>query len=296
VQTEFLLEAGLVRPSERERYDASRGKLKERYHSRGVQGVILALTFAIAILARTILAHSAGASSWERLPAAEGGGITAAGWWSMLVCLPIPVFLLLRWLWRVGVWSWFLVGVSRLDLELTPTHPDHCGGLAFLTWGQASFAPVLAAVSTVLSGSLSAEVLYAGASINSLKYHVAVFVVLALALLLAPLLVFARKMARCRFNALLDFTMLALHHDRAFDRKWIESPGPHQEGVLGSSDVLSLAALAKVYEDVAHMKIMPLDHHALLILILAAAVPLVPFLATSIPLIDIIKDLGEFLV
>ena len=51
------------------------------------------------------------------------------------------------------LWAWFLFRVSRLDLELTPTHPDRAGGLGFLGWGLASFSLVLMAVSAVLSGS-----------------------------------------------------------------------------------------------------------------------------------------------
>jgi hypothetical protein len=258
--------------------------------------VILALAYVWVLTARVVVAHSAGVSSWERLSAAAGGRITLAGWWSVLVCLPIPAFLLLRWLWRFGAWSWFLVCVARLELDLTPTHPDRAGGLGFLAWGQASFAPVLAAVSAVLSGSLASEVLYAGKSVNSFTYHLGVFLVLALALVLAPLLVCSRTLSRCRFRALHDFTMLALRHDRAFDQKWIHSPGPHQGNLLGSPDALSLAAIATAYEHVAHMKVVPLDHRALLVLVVAAVVPLLPFVATSIPLIDILKDLGEFLI
>ena len=78
-------------------------------------------------------------------------------------------------------------------LELTPTHPDRAGGLGFLAWGQASFAPILAAVSSVLSGSFAGQVLYAGESVNGLKYHLVVFVALSLGFLLAPLLVFSRQ-------------------------------------------------------------------------------------------------------
>ena len=159
---------------------------------------------------RTTLAYRPGSSSWERLGADSGGVITPAGWWCILVCLPVLVFLLARWFWRACVWAWFLFRVSRLDLELTPTHPDHAGGLGYLAWGQASFGVVVAAVSAVLSGSFAAQVLYAGASLNGLKYHLAVFVALGLAFLLAPLLVFSGKLAHCRFQSLLDFGMLAV--------------------------------------------------------------------------------------
>ncbi len=110
--------------------------------------------------------------------------------------LPILVFFLLRWVWIFMLWAWFLFRVSRLDLELTPTHPDRAGGLGFLGWGLASFSLVLMAVSAVLSGSFAREILHRGSSLDSLKYHVIVFVVLAIAILHAPLLAFVGKLAR----------------------------------------------------------------------------------------------------
>jgi hypothetical protein len=296
VQTGYFLESGLIPEAERARYSAAEAELKGLYSSRVAQGVILFLSYAVVITARTIVAHSPGSSSWERLGAEAGGRITPAGWWSILVSMPILAFLFLRWFWRACAWAWFLYRASRLELDLTPTHPDRAGGLGFLAWGQASFAPILAAVSSVLSGSLAGEVLYAGESLNSLKYHVLVFIILSLAFLLAPLLVYFGKLARCRFQAVLDFRMLIWRHDRAFDEKWVRGPGLKQEELLGSPDVSSLADIAAAFEHVQRMRLIPLDNQAVLVLVLAAVVPLLPFVASTIPLTDILKDLGIFLV
>ena len=212
------------------------------------------------------------------------------------MCLPILVFLLSRWFWRACVWAWFLFRVSRLDLELTPTHPDHSGGLGFLAWGQASFSVVLAAVSTVLSGSFASQVLHSGQSVNGLKYHAAVFVALALAFLLAPLLVFSGRLAQCRFESLLDFGMLAWRHDHAFDDKWIRVPGAQQEKIMGCPDLSSLADLAVAFEHVQEMNVIPIDRQSLLLLAAAAVGPMLPFFASAIPVSDILHDLIEFMV
>ena len=171
--------------------------------------------------------------------------ITPAGWWYILVSLPILVFFLLRWVWIFMLWAWFLFRVSRLDLELTPTHPDRAGGLGFLGWGLASFSLVLMAVSAVLSGSFAREILHRGSSLDSLKYHVMVFVVLAIVIVHAPLLAFVGKLARSRFRGLLNFGTLIWRHDRAFDEKWVKSLDTKQESLLGSPDVSSLADLGR---------------------------------------------------
>jgi hypothetical protein len=296
VQSGYFLESGLIPEAERSRYKAAEADLKRLFNSVVAQGVILVLSYAVVISLRTIVAYCPGSSSWERLAASEGSRITVAGWWSILVALPILVFLLLRWFWRMCVWAWFLYRASGLELDLTPTHPDRAGGLGFLAWAQAGFAPVVAAVSSVLSGSLAGEVIYGGKSLGSLKYHVIVFVGLALAFVLAPLLVFFGKLARCRFQGVLDFRMLIWRHDRAFDEKWVRGSGPKDENILGNPDVSSLADISAAFEHVQRMRPIPLDSMAVLVLLLAAVVPLLPFLASTIPLTDILEDLGMFMV
>jgi hypothetical protein len=56
-----------------------------------------------------------------------------AGWWLGCVSLPLIQFILLRWYFRLLIWTRFLWQVSRIDLRLVPTHPDRAGGLGFLS-------------------------------------------------------------------------------------------------------------------------------------------------------------------
>jgi hypothetical protein len=296
VQSGYFLESGLVPEPEQSRYKDAEAELKRLYNSWVAQGVILVLSYALVLALRTIVAYQPGSSSWERLGESDGSRISVAGWWSILVSLPILLFLIMRWLWRMCTWAWFLYRTSLLRLDLTATHPDRAGGLGFLTWAQASFAPVLAAVSSVLSGSLAGEVIYGGESLGSLKYHVIVYLIVSLAFLLAPLLVFFGKLARCRFEAMMEFRMLIWRHDRDFDEKWIRGRGSKEESLLGSPDVSSLANMASAFEHVERMRPIPLDNIALLVLVLAALIPLLPFVASAIPLTDILKDLGMFMV
>ncbi len=254
--------------------------------------LILVLALAMAIIVRVVIRFGSGESTWERTDA----GITLAGWWYILVSLPILFFFLLRWLWIFLLWSWFLFRVSRLGLELTPTHPDRAGGLGFLGWGLASFALVLMAISAVLSGSFAYEIVHRGSSLNILKYHIMVFVVLAIVILHAPLLVFTGRLARCRFRGLLDFGSLIGSHDRAFDEQWLKSPSANRSSLLGSPDVASLADIAQVYEHVERMQLLPWDKKALTVLVAAALIPMIPLLGTVTSLTDILSMLGKFMV
>ena len=221
VQMRQFLKSGLVPEREQPEFLEAQATAIRLGGSVVAEVIIAVLALGLSIGSRVIMSPGTHRSTWERV----GDPITPAGWWYVLVSLPILGFLLLRWLWIFGLWAWFLFRVSRLDLELTPTHPDRAGGLGFLGWGLASFSLILMAVSAVLSGSLAREILHRGSSLDSLKYHLMVFVVLAIAIVHAPLLAFAGKQARCRFEGLLNFGTLIWRHDLAFDEKWVKAPG-----------------------------------------------------------------------
>jgi hypothetical protein len=291
VQARQLLASGVVPAREAVKLEAAKAEALRLRESVIAEGVILVLALMTAIIARVVVRLGAGESTWER----TREGITLAGWWYIQVSLPILLFFLLRWLWIFLIWSRFLFRVSRLNLELTPTHPDRAGGLGFLGWGLASFGLVLMAVSAVLSGSLAYEIVHRGSSLNILKYHIMVFVVLAIVTLHAPLLLFTGRLARCRFRGLLDFGSLIGDHDRAFDEKWLKSPSANDSSLLGSPDVSTLANVAQVYEHVDRMQLLPFDKKALIVLVAAALIPMIPLLGTVTGLTEILSMLGKFM-
>jgi len=292
VQSRQFLVSGVVPAEEAVKLEAAKAEALRLRESVVAEGVILVLALAMAIIARVFIRPGSGESTWERSDA----GITLAGWWYILVSLPILFFFLLRWLWIFLLWSRFLFRISRLSLELTPTHPDRAGGLGFLGWGLASFGLVLMAISAVLSGSLAYEIVHRGSSLNILKYHIMVFVALAILIEHAPLLVFTGHLARCRFRGLLDFGSLIGDHDRAFEEKWLKSPGADRSSLLGSPDVTTVADIALVYEHVERMQLLPFDKKAVVVLVAAALIPMIPLLGTVTGLTEILSMLGKFMV
>lgn len=292
VQARQFLASGVVPAGEAVKLEAAKSEALWLRDSVVAEGITLVLAVATSIIMRVVVRLGAGESTWER----SGGGITPAGWWYVLVSLPILLFFLLRWLWIFLIWSWFLFRVSRLGLELTPTHPDRAGGLGFLGWGLVGFGLVLMAISAVLSGGLAYEIVHRGSSLNILKYHIMIFVVLAIVTLHAPLLVFTGRLARCRFRGLLDFGSLIGEHDRAFDKKWLESSSANRANLLGNPDVATLANIARVYDHVERMQLLPFDKKALIVLVAAAVIPMIPLLGTVTDLTQILSMLGKFMV
>jgi len=84
---------------------------------------------------------------------------------------------LLRWYLRLGIWFQLLWRVSRLNLRLLPTHPDHAGGIGFLGMSSYAFAPILFAQGTVLAGLIASRIFYQGESLMSFRLSIAAWLV-----------------------------------------------------------------------------------------------------------------------
>jgi hypothetical protein len=82
-------------------------------------------------------------------------------------------------------------------------------------------------------------------------------------------------------------------HDRAFDERWLKSRG---SSLLGSADMGSLAHMSQVYEQVERMQLLPWDKQALIVLVAAALIPMIPLLGTVTALTEILSMLGKFVV
>ncbi len=290
-QINHFREINLIPHKELARFHAGQNELIFLRDSKLAEITILVIAIAFPFGLRAVLGFENRGSSWDH----AGTTITLAGWWQILVSLPVLFFILLRRCWVFLIWVWFLFRISRLNLELSPTHPDHAGGLGFVGRGLAGFSLLLMAFSTIVSAGLSDEIVNRGQSLNDLKYHVALFVIIALVVIHAPLLVFSRRMILCRHYGLRDFGALVLRYDQAFEEKWIEEFDISRRDLLGSADISALADVATVYEHANDMWPIPVDTKALVLLAIAALIPMIPLIGTAIPVQEILMSLGEML-
>ena len=148
---------------------------------------------------------------WHVLFSESGGTITFAGWWYALVSIPTFQLLTYRWLWRIIIWTRFLWRMSRLDLQLVPTHADLAGGLGFLGMTPTAFGIIPFSIGIVLSGVLAREIVFHGASLPQFKAVIAMFLALSLIINFGPLLVFVVKLAVTKRKGLLQYGALTSH-------------------------------------------------------------------------------------
>jgi hypothetical protein len=217
------------------------------------------------------------APTWYALPGGRWH-LTPAGVWYVFVSIPILQFLLLRWYLRLFIWFRFLWQVSRIDLNLVPTHPDRCAGLAFLGRSAYAFGPVLFAQGAMLAGLVAARVLYRGENLTSFKLQIGGFIVFFVVAILGPLVMFTPGMARAKRKGLADYGLLAQRYVESFEQKWVL--GHPAEQLLGSADIQSLADLGNSYAVVNEMRSIPFGLQDITRLAVATAAPLLPLMLT----------------
>jgi hypothetical protein len=227
-------------------------------------------------------------ATWYAVPG-NGIDLTRAGKWYAYVSMPLFQFLLIRWYFRIFVWARFLWHVSRIDLCLLPIHPDRVGGLGFLTAVSYGFAPLAVAHGALLAGMIANRILYAGAALPAFKMEILTFVVVVLAIALGPFLVFMPGLAAVKRTGLREYGTLAERYTRGFDSKWLRGGAPPDEPLIGSADIQSLADLANSFDVIKTMRIVPITREAVVPLVVAVLVPILPLLLTMMSFEDLLK-------
>jgi hypothetical protein len=284
---------GVVPAEVRPEFESTLNRLTRSLDSVVPELILLVVAFgsswvgAVASLPVTI-------STWRVLVPGDEASMTMAGHWLALVSLPLFRFLVLRWFWRIFLWTRFLYRVARLKLALVPTHPDGAAGLAFLGIAHTSFSALLVPLALTAGARGVFWVQFAGGTLDALRNALIAFLVLALALALGPLLAFLPKLSVTKRRGLAEYATLASEYTHRFDRKWVREGAPGEE-LLGSADIQSLADLGNSYAAIRNMKLIPATTGNAIVLLSAAALPLLPVVATIIPIEKILGVLFQLL-
>lgn len=229
-------------------------------------------------------------------PARAADGVTWAGEWYWVVCLPCFRFLMFRWLWRLGLWWTFLWRLSRLRLHLVPTHPDRVGGLGTLDSVHVHFMPLAFALSAQVAASLAEELSAGMATFDAAYPTLAVALIADAVLFVVPVFFFAPKLWACRLDGLREYMALAGRYVSSFDDKWVHGSTLPAQPLLGTPDLQSLADLNNSVSVIRGMRLVPAGRYMLISLALAAALPLLPLLLFEYPLHELAQKLFTNLV
>ena len=198
-------------------------------------------------------------------------------------------FLLFRWALKLGLWTWFLWRVSRLDLMLIPGHPDRAGGLGVLEAVHERFVPLVAALSVLACATLAESISTGTLEVSAVYPNLAMTLVLDATLFLSPLLVFTDKLWAARAGGLGAYMALAARYVTAFEAKWTGGDPPTGDELLGTPDLQALADLAQAISVVGGMRWITVSRRLLTLMALAAIVPLLPLLGFQYTILELVQ-------
>ncbi len=278
-----FLERRLVPDTALERFRSAIASAVRLRNSVAAEVLLVAILFPLAYYVRTEY-FSLNDSTWYAR--VEDGKTTAtlAGMWYWWVSNPVFQFLIFRWYFRVFIWARFLWQVSRIDLDLIPTHPDRNGGLGFLGASAYALSPLLTAHGAAFAGLFANRIFYEGASLADFKLEIVVLVALLMVIVLGPLLFFMPQVLAGKRRGLRQYGNFFAEFGRHFEDKWVRSSDRHGPAMLGSPDMSSLADLQSAVNVVREMKALPFGRDTFVQLTVATVIPFAPLLFTMIPL------------
>ena len=254
--------------------------------------ILLAVVFTLGPVSWRNAAAIPSSTWYADLDGSGAMRLTVPGYAYVYLALPLYQFILLRWFFRLFIWYRFLWKVSRLKLNLLPTHPDGAGGLGFLTGTAHALAPLLVAQSVLLAGLMANRIFYEGANLMAFKLEIIALTAFLVLQALAPLFVFVPALAECQRVGGRQYGVLASEYTADFHKKWIEKRAePGQEQLLGSADIQSLADLANSFGVIRSMSLVPFTRATVVRLVVMTLLPVLPLTLTVIPLDQLVDRL-----
>jgi len=257
-----LVSCGIVQPKDRARLSAVHARIARLRKSRwpDLACVAFAYVFSLAILVPEFGPDPL--PTWHVKDYAQWRTLTAAGFWEFLVALPLLNFIWLRFIWKILLWIFYLQRVSRMKLDLHPTHPDLTGGIGFISDAQGQFAIFILAYGI---SNIAAPV---GYQIVILHYDLATmpvwgplvgFAIGAPLLFTLPLLMFTKQLYLGKKRALATYRERVTERSRQVESRWGMEGADQHSAPEEVRELAELGALSAMFKHIEKMRVVPFD-------------------------------------
>src|SRR5262245_51913934 len=277
-----FLESGMVPEHKRAEWERAIASTRALLNSNRAE-------IAVVIVAYLVVAVSVGSHPASEIPIwhkSASSYFSAAGWWHVLISLPLLLVLILGWMWRLVLWTRLLWLISRLDLRLVASHPDHAAGIGFVGHSVRAFSIVAMALTTIAAGRSAHTVLESGGGIPTAQLIFNAGFLAAIAILFtAPLIVFVPTLMQAWRRGTAEYGALVAEVGRAFEEKWFRHESREaRPAALEKPDFSAVADLCGVVSNVYGLRFAPIDSKSLIGLALAMLLPFVPVVLLAVPL------------
>ncbi|MCC6197827.1 MAG: hypothetical protein IT518_25530 [Burkholderiales bacterium] len=290
----------IIRAEDAPRFERTHAAIARLRQSLWSDAACVALAYGISLAILVPQFDTNPLPTWHVHGIGSARRLTAPGWWAFFVALPFLNYVWLRIGWKTFLWVYYLYRVSRVRLDLHPTHPDLTGGIGFISETQGRFALF------ILAYGLSNVAAPVGYEIAVQNYDFTImpvwgpvvgFIVGAPLLFTLPLFMFTKQLFRTRKRALAAYRERVTEHSRLVESRWLFG-----DGTLSSQeearDIAEQSTLGTMFARIERMRVVPFDLRSfgqLLGSTLGAMATLLPLLHTRGETAAVVEAVGKLL-
>jgi hypothetical protein len=230
-----------------------------------------------------------------------GRTLSLPGWWEFVIAIPLMNYTWLRLMWKIFLWIYYLQRVSRMRLELHPTHVDLTGGIGFISRTQGQFAIfILAYGISNVAATVGYEVAILHYDLGKLPVWgpLAAFAVGAPLLFTLPLFMFTRQLYRSKRRALAIFRRRITEHSRKIETRWLSAASSPDSAAEEIRYLTELTTLGNMFTRIQGMRVVPFDLRSFMQLSgssLGSIATLLPILHISGNFPGILESVSKFI-
>ena len=220
--------------------------------------------------------------TWHALGPVGHQSLTAAGAWEVFIALPLLDYWWLRWIWKIGLWCWYLAKLSSVQLSIVASHPDETGGLGFLSDVQTKFGWVILAYGVT---NIAATVAYkltieqTPATFMAVWGPMVSFIIGAPLVFSVPLFMFTKQLHHAKRRALAHFHRNVTERALMLERTWMQACDSKEYAPMIDAEVAGLNSIHALYNHLQKMRVVPLDLRSFAELVGYATGPFLPLVS-----------------
>lgn len=284
--------SGLVAVADYGLFNKAVATVRLLLNSVWVEVVLVVIAYAMLMCAYASVPFSI-FPDWAKVTT-QSKVLTPAGWWVLLISLPLLVLLMLGWMWRLCLWTYFLWAMSRLNLRLVTVHPDGAAGLGFVGYSLQAFMVLALAIGTLVAGGIAGGI-SEGTPFSAYHFVIAGLVGSIVLVLNLPAFVFTHHLLQTWRRASLEYGALADHFGREFERKWLNRGQQIDASILEQPDFSAATDLYQIVDRSYSMWLVPIHMRSVGLLAVAVLLPFVPVALLTVPFDTIVDKLAHLL-
>jgi hypothetical protein len=185
--------------------------------------------------------------------------------------------------------------MALLDLHLIPSHPDHSGGLGFVSTSLRRFRLISFAIGSIVAGTVANRVVNHLDQPLEFKDSVVALTIFILIISAGPLVLFMRKLRQTKIRGVFWYGTLAGLIGTQFEEAWLAPEVKVEKSALSFPDFSATTDLYSIVANVYEMRSVPFGVKDIFGPVAAGLLPFVPVALLAVPLQVVLDNLIKLL-